>query len=130
MRGFIASAFDFLHPGHILVLKECKRHCDYLVVGLHIDPSNEHKDKNKPVESVLERQIRLNACPYVDEIVVYETERDLEIILSNWHLGVRFLGSEYKNRPVTGEFIVPIKYVDRQHDYSSSGLRKRIYDNH
>jgi glycerol-3-phosphate cytidylyltransferase len=126
MIGFIASAFDFLHAGHLLSLREMKRHCDYLIVGLHVDPSKEHKDKNKPVESLLERQLRLRACKYVDEIIVYETERDLEIILANMYIDKRFLGSEYKNKHITGENLVPITFIDRAHDYSSSGLRERI----
>jgi len=125
-KGFIASAFDLLHPGHLLFLEECKSRCDWLVVGLHIDPSIEHRDKNKPVESVLERAIRLRACKYVDEVLPYATERELEVLLANFHIDKRFLGSEYKNKPVTGKFLAAIEFVDRNHDYSTSGLRARI----
>ena len=125
-RGFICSSFDLLHAGHFLMLQECKKYCDKLVVGLHINPKLENPDKNEPVESILERQIKLLGCKYVDEIIVYETEQDLMNILHCFNLNIRFLGSEYKKKPITGKDIVQIKFIDRLHNYSSSSLRERI----
>ena len=85
-KGFTCGAFDLLHAGHILFLKECKRHCDYLIIGLHVNSHLEHPDKNKPIQSILERQIQLKACKYADQIIVYETEEDLKTILNNFYL--------------------------------------------
>lgn len=126
--GFICSAFDLLHAGHILALKEAKSKCDYLIVGLHVDPSKERKGKTKPVQSLLEREIQLSGCKYVDYIVVYETEKELEIMLTIFHIDVRFLGEDYKKRKteVTGEKLVPIEYLNRKHPYSSTELKGRI----
>ena len=128
MRGFIAGAFDLLHPGHIYTLRECKMRCDKLVVGLHVNPSLERPSKNKPVETVFERFIRLAACKYVDEIVPYETEEDLLNILHTLNLDIRFLDVEYSQLPerITGKDIVPIVFIEREHSWSSRRLRKRI----
>lgn len=123
--GFIAGAFDFLHAGHVHLLKQCKQNCDTLIVGLHIDPSVENSLKNRPVESVLERQIKLNGCRYVDGVVVYEKESDLSMIFNYFKIDVRFLGSDYKNRlgigakPITNEDAVPIQYIDSLPIHSS-----------
>ena len=128
MIGFIAGAFDLLHAGHILAFKEAKKKCDFLIVGLHVDPSIERKGKNKPVQGVLERQIQLNGCEDVDQIVVYETEEDLEIILANFDIDIRFLGSDYidKQNEITGYGIKPIEYIYRNHNYSTTNLRKKL----
>ena len=127
MKGFIAGAFDLLHPGHLYTLAECKKHCNILVVGIHVDPSLERKDKNKPVQTVFERYIQLASCRYVDEFVPYETEQDLLNILNTLKIDVRFLGSEYEHSDkITGKDIVPIKYIPRNHSHSSSELRKRL----
>lgn len=128
MIGFVAGAFDLLHPGHLFFLKEAKTRCDYLMVGLHIDPSLENKNKNKPVESVFERIVRLEACKYVDKIIPYSTEQELEIILLNFRIDRRFLGSDYieEKKKITGESFVPITYLGRKHPYSSTKLRKRL----
>ena len=126
MRGFIAGAFDLLHPGHIYTLRECKMRCDKLVVGLHVDPSLERPSKNKPVETVFERFIRLAACKYVDEIVPYETENDLLNILHTLNLDIRFLDEGYsKTGRITGGDIVPIVFIERKHNWSSRRLRNR-----
>lgn len=128
MRGFIAGAFDLLHAGHILAFKEAKKYCDFLIVGLQVDPSIQRKFKNKPVQGILERQIQLNGCEDVDQIVVYETEKDLEIILANFDIDIRFLDENYFNdqESITGKEIVKIKYLPRQHPYSSTRLRKKL----
>src|SRR3990167_4675342 len=111
--GFIAGSFDLLHAGHIHLLKQCKKRCDYLIVGLHADPSVERDYKNKPIESVLERQIKLNACRYIDFTVVYEKEEDLSLIFRYFKIDVRFLGSDYADRtkPVTDPYAIPIEYI-------------------
>jgi len=125
--GFVAGAFDLLHAGHIHLLKQCKQQCDYLIVGLHADPSVERKDKNKPIESLLERKIKLNACRYVDLIVIYETEADLSILFKYFNLDVRFLGSDYivDGKNITDEDAVPIEYIDSLPIHTAE-LRERI----
>jgi len=126
--GFVASAFDLLHPGHLALLEEAKNHCEFLVVGLHVDPKLERPNKNKPVETVFERYLRLNACKYVDQIIPYETEADLVNLLSILKPDVRFLGSDYSDQEnFTGkELEIKIIYVDRSHTFSSSNLRSRL----
>jgi glycerol-3-phosphate cytidylyltransferase len=126
-RGFVCSAFDLLHAGHILMLKECKLHCDHLTVGLHVNPQIERSLKNKPIQTIVERQIQLRGCRYVDDIIVYETERDLDDILITLRFDVRFLGTDHKddNRSIARS-IIPIKYIPRDHSYSTSELRSRI----
>ena len=127
MTGFITGSWDLLHTGHILALRECKQHCDYLVVGLHVDPSIQRNDKNKPIQSVYERMIQLEGCAYVDEIIVYEKESELATILWTSDIDIRFLGSDYlKNKLITAEKAVPIHFIDRHHNYSSTELRERI----
>lgn len=129
--GFTASAFDLLHAGHVLMLKECKDVCDYLIVGLHVDPSIERGFKNKPIQSVTERYIQLAGCRYVDQIIPYETEADLRVLLSTLPINVRIVGEEKKHTSISGGFIcdqrgIHIHYNHRQHHYSTSELRGRI----
>ena len=130
--GITFSAFDLLHAGHVAMLEEAKGVCDYSIVGLHIDPSLERSNKNKPIQSLIERQIQLKGCKYVDEIICYETEQDLLNLLNmvKWH--VRIIGEEYKGKAFTGctEFNNPrsdkeIYYNSRQHGFSSTDLRQR-----
>lgn len=131
IRGFTCSAFDLLHAGHLLMLKEIRAQCDYLIVGLHSDPSIERKEKNKPVESIEERIIRLEGCKYIDEIIVYDTEKDLYELLKKLKPDIRFLGMDWKEKHFTGEDL-PIKIIfnSRNHNYSTSNLRKRIHGSH
>ena len=103
--GFVASAFDLLHAGHIVMLEEAKRHCDYLIAGLQVDPSIDRPEKNKPVQTVVERYTQLKGVRYVDEIIPYTTEEDLEDILSMYHIDVRILGEEYRDKDFTGKDI-------------------------
>lgn len=126
-RGFVAGAFDLLHAGHVHLLKECKKNCIKLIVGLQIDPSVDRDNKNKPIESVLERQIKLLGCKYVDEVVVYETDADLELILINKDIDIRFLGSDYMEKQEKIRFpdLVPIKYVESL-DIHTSEIRGRM----
>jgi glycerol-3-phosphate cytidylyltransferase len=130
--GIVFSTFDLLHAGHIAMLAEVKNHCDYLIAGLQTDPTIDRPDtKNKPIQSIVERQITLSATRYVDEIVVYQTEKDLEDILLTLPIDVRILGIEYQNQEFTGRDIcydrgIEIVYNGRDHSFSSSSLRKRV----
>lgn len=125
--GFTCGAFDLLHAGHVIMLKECKAQCDQLIVGLQTDPTIDRSEKNKPVETIEERLIRLKGCRYVDKIIVYTTEDDLFSILQELKPNVRFLGEDHKDKPYTGEHL-PIRIVwnSRNHNYSSSNLIERI----
>jgi glycerol-3-phosphate cytidylyltransferase len=132
--GITFSTFDMLHAGHIAMLAEAKNHCDYLIAGLQTDPTIDRPDtKNKPVQSIVERQIQLAACRYVDEVVVYQTEQDLIDLLLILPVDVRILGVEYQDKPYTGEQegyqrgIQPI-FNGRDHSFSSSSLRKRVVE--
>ena len=126
--GFTCSCFDLLHAGHILMLKDAKEQCDKLIVGLQTDPTIDRPlTKNKPIQSLRERKIQLEAVKYVDDIFVYETESDLIDLLKLIKPDVRILGSDYKDESFTGdELNIPIYYHERDHDYSSSDLRKKI----
>ena len=130
--GITFSTFDLLHAGHIAMLAEVKNHCDYLIAALQTDPTIDRPDtKNKPIQSIVERQITLSACRFVDEIVVYQTEKDLEDILLTLPIDVRILGVEYADKEFTGKQIcinrgIEIVYNGRDHSFSSSSLRKRV----
>jgi glycerol-3-phosphate cytidylyltransferase len=130
--GIVFSTFDLLHAGHIAMLAEVKNHCDYLIAGLQTDPTIDRPDsKNPPVQSIVERQITLSATRYVDEIVVYQTEKDLEDILLTLPIDVRILGIEYADKDFTGRDIcydrgIQIVFNSRDHSFSSSSLRKRV----
>ena len=132
--GITFSTFDLLHAGHIAMLAEAKNHCDYLIAGLQTDPTIDRPDtKNKPVQSIVERQIQLAATRYVDEIVVYETEKDLQDILLTLPIDVRILGVEYADKDFSGRKICENRGIDlvfnsRDHSFSSSNLRKRVAD--
>ena len=129
--GFTCSTFDLLHAGHVMMLREAKTVCDYLIVGLQTDPTIDRNEKNKPVQTLLERYIQLNAVEYVDEIVPYQTEQDLEDILNMFPINVRILGEEYKNGKFTGRATcakrgIELYYNKRDHRFSSSDLRERV----
>lgn len=125
--GFTCSCFDLFHAGHIMMLKEAKQKCDYLIVGLQTDPTLDRPEKNKPIQSVFERYVQLEACKYVDEIVVYATEKDLLDILLSYPIDVRIIGKEYADKPFTGkELDVAIYYNERNHSFSTTELRKRV----
>lgn len=125
--GFIASAFDLLHPGHLALLASASKRCDHLVVGLHINPQMEREWKNKPIETAYERYIRLDACKYVDEIFPYETEEDLYNFLVTRKIDIRFLGSDYEGKSFTGDKLpIEVVLLPREHNWSSTNLRKRI----
>ena len=129
--GFTCSTFDLLHAGHVMMLREAKTVCDYLIVGLQTDPSIDRPEKNAPVQTLVERYIQLAGIEYVDEIIPYQTEQDLEDILNMYAINVRILGEEYKNGKFTGRAIcakrgIELYYNKRDHRFSSSDLRKRV----
>ena len=125
--GFTASCFDLFHAGHIMMLKEAKSQCDYLIVALQTDPTLDRPEKNKPIQSVFERFVQLDACKYVDEVVVYATEKDLMDILLSYPIDVRIIGNEYEHRHFTGkELDIPIYYNSRKHSFSTTELRERV----
>ena len=137
--GFTCSTFDLFHAGHVSMLEECKQNCDYLIVGLQIDPSIDREEKNKPIQSIVERYVQLRGCKYVDEIVPYETEGDLldYLKLHEKTIHIRFVGEEYMNKDFTGRSLTStfgddnkmiMYYNRRSHDFSSSELRERIKD--
>lgn len=130
-KGFTCGAFDLCHAGHMLMFKECKNFCDYLIVGLEIDPSVDRPDKNKPVQSLEERKIQLEGVRYIDQIVIYKDEKELYDILSKNELGVaiRIVGTDWEGKPFTGHDLpIPVVFNSRTHSFSSSDLRKRIFE--
>lgn len=131
--GFVCSAFDLFHAGHVVMLEEAKRQCDYLIAGIQTDPTLDRESKNKPVQSIVERQIQVKACKYVDEVVIYSTEKELEDLLKTLPIDVRILGIEYIDSEFTGKQIchergIQIYYNSRDHSFSSSDLRQRVYE--
>lgn len=132
--GITFSTFDMLHAGHVAMLSEAKNHCDYLICGLQTDPTIDRPDtKNKPIQSIVERQIQLAACRYVDEVVVYQTEQDLIDLLLILPLDVRILGEEYNDTNFTGRAEgqgrqIQVIFNRRDHSFSSSSLRKRVVE--
>jgi len=130
--GITFSTFDMLHAGHVAMLSDAKNHCDYLIAGLQTDPTIDRPDtKNKPIQSIVERQIQLAGCRYVDEVVIYSTEQDLVDILLTLPIDVRILGVEYEGKQFTGDEAcwkrgIDIIFNGRDHSFSSSSLRKRV----
>ena len=135
--GFTCSSFDLLHAGHYLMLKDAKAQCDYLIVGLQTDPTldlayrmkTDNKQKNTPIQSYEERKIQIEGCRYVDEVVEYSTEDTLYELLKKINPDVRVLGSDWKGKEFTGHDLnIPIHWHNRDHDFSTSNLRKRVYE--
>ena len=129
--GFTCSTFDLLHAGHVQMLREAKEQCEYLIVGLQFDPSIDRENKNSPIQTIVERYTQLKAVGYVDEIVPYSSEKDLEDILSMYHIDVRILGEEYRDKDFTGKDIcrkrdIKLYFNKRDHRFSSSDLRERV----
>ena len=129
--GFTCSTFDLLHAGHVQMLREAKEQCDYLICGLQTDPTIDRKEKNAPVQTIVERYTQLNGIKYVDEIIPYSTEQDLDDILSMYDIHIRILGEEYKDKEFTGRDIckkrdIELFFNKREHRFSSSDLRRRV----
>ena len=131
--GITFSCFDLFHAGHIKMLEEAKTQCDYLIVGLQVDPTLDRPEKNKPIQTVVERYIQLKSCKFIDEIVPYATEQDLLDIFTSFKINVRIIGEEYKKINFTGKDYcikkgIELYYNKREHRFSSSGLRKQVYN--
>jgi glycerol-3-phosphate cytidylyltransferase len=131
--GFTCSSWDLLHSGHVQMLRDAKQQCDYLICGLQVDPSLDRVEKNSPIQTIVERYTQLKAVSYVDEIIPYCTEKDLEDILSMYNIDIRILGEEYRDKDFTGKDICRKREIDlyfnkRDHRFSSSDLRKRVAD--
>ena len=131
--GITCSTFDLLHAGHIIMLEECKKYCDYLICALQVDPTIDRKEKNSPVQSLVERYIQLDAVGYVDKIIPYNTEEELETIFASLDLDLRIIGEEYKDKDFTAKRIcekrgIKLIYNKREHDFSTTSLRKRVYE--
>ena len=131
--GISFSSFDLFHAGHVKMLEDAKEQCDYLICGLQTDPTLDRPEKNRPVQSVVERYIQLKGCTYVDEIVPYATEQDLEDILRSFNVDVRIIGDEYASKQFTGRKYceqkgVALFYNKREHRFSSSSLRKEVQE--
>lgn len=124
--GFTCSTFDLFHAGHVAMLEEAKKQCDHLIVGIQSDPSNDRPEKNKPIQSLLERQIQVRGCKFVDETIIYHNEKELLVLLQTLPIDVRILGIEYKDKEYTGKGIIPVYYNRRNHHFSSSQLRSRL----
>ena len=129
--GFTCSAFDLLHAGHVQMLRDAKDQCDYLICGLQVDPTIDRPEKNQPIQTVVERYTQLKALRYVDEIIPYSTEKDLEDILQMYHINVRILGEEYRDGKFTGRAICAARDIElyfnkRDHRFSTSDLRERV----
>jgi glycerol-3-phosphate cytidylyltransferase len=133
--GFTCSTFDLLHAGHVQMLREAKDQCDYLICGLQVDPNLDRSEKNSPIQTIVERYTQLKAVAYVDEIIPYATEKDLEDILTMYHIDVRILGEEYRDKTFTGRAIcakrgIELYFNKRDHRFSSSDLRARVAERH
>ena len=132
--GITFSTFDLLHAGHVAMLREAKSKCDYLIVGLQSDPTIDRPDtKNSPIQTMFERYLQLKAVEYVDEVVPYQTERDLEDILETLPINIPILGEEYRDKDFTGKDIcrkrgIELYFNKRDPRFSTSDLRKRVCD--
>lgn len=127
--GFTCSCFDLFHAGHIMMLRDAKQRCDHLIVGLQTDPTLDRPEKNKPIQSVFERFVQLQACEYVDEIVPYATEKDLMDVLQSYKIGVSIIGEEYRDKQFTGSNLdIPLYFNKRRHGFSTTELRERVLD--
>ena len=128
--GFTCSTFDLFHAGHVMMLKEAKTKCDYLMVRLQMDPTIDRPTtKNKPIQTVLERFIQVQACKFVDEIIPYATEKELMDILTSYPIDVRIIGEEYRDKQFTGyQLPMEVYFNSRQHSFSTTELRQRVLD--
>ena len=125
MIGFTCGAFDLLHAGHVVMFKEAKDNCDYLIVGLQTDPSIDRRNKNQPIQSIYERYVQLKAVKYIDKVIPYDTEKSLLDLLNSTYIDIRFIGEDYTDKPFTGKGMHEVFYTSRKHSFSTSELRSR-----
>ena len=127
--GFTCSCFDLLHAGHMIMLKDAKSQCDKLVIGLQTDPTIDRKNKNRPVQSFEERRVMIEGVKYIDDIIIYSTENDLHNILVELNPHTRIIGTDWQGKPYTGyELAIPIHWHVRNHGFSTTALRKKVYE--
>ena len=131
--GITFSSFDLFHSGHVAMLKEAKSNCDHLMVGVQTNPTIDRPEKNKPIQSVFERYVQLEGCKYIDQLVPYATEKEIEDILLTYKIDKRFIGEEYKTKEFTGKQLcvdndIELYYNKRQHSFSTTNLRTRIVE--
>jgi len=131
-KGITFGAFDLFHAGHVLMLEEAKAVCDYLIVCIQTDPSLDREEKNKPVQSIIEREIQVSGCRFVDEVIIYDTEVDLLNIIGQVDWDVRIIGEEYKDKDFTGrdQTLERCYFNKRPHTFTSSELRERVSKEH
>lgn len=127
--GYASTVAELFHAGHVAYLREAKKHCDYLIVGVVNDPTIDRSWKNKPVQSLFERYIQVASCVYADIVIPLQGETDLKDSLLLLQPDVRFVGEEYRNASFTGSDIdnIEIIYLPRAHSFSSSDLRRRVW---
>ena len=132
IKGITFGAFDLFHAGHVLMFEEAKTVCEHLIVCIQTDPSIDRKNKNSPVQSIVERQIQVSGCRYVDEVLIYDSEQDVLDILSKKEWDIYIIGEEYKNKYFTAreKYLDKCYFNKRDHNFSSSELRQRVTDNH
>jgi len=129
ITGLTCSCFDLLHAGHVMMLKECKRNCDKLIVALQTDPSIDRPDeKNKPIQDYFERYLQLEAIKYVDEICPYETEDDLIKLVCHIRPDIRFIGEDWKNKDFTGKQHTDKIHYTKRYGYSTTILRRKVFE--
>lgn len=125
--GFTCGAFDLLHAGHVVMLKEARANCDQLIVGLQTDPSIDRQCKNQPVQNVYERYIQLSSLQYVDDVIPYDTEQSLMDLLESTPIDIRFVGEDYKDKSFTGDNLpIEVYYTNRKHSFSTTNLRRQV----
>jgi len=131
-KGITFGAFDLFHAGHVLMLEEAKSVCDHLIVCIQSDPSLDREEKNKPVQSIIEREIQVSGCRFVDEVIIYDTEADLLNIIGQVDWDVRIIGEEYKDKDFTGrdQTLERCYFNKRPYTFSSSELRERVSKEH
>ena len=131
-KGITFGTFDLFHAGHVLMLEEAKTVCDHLIVCIQSDPSLDREEKNKPVQSIIEREIQVSGCRFVDEVIIYDTEADLLNIIGQVDWDIRIIGEEYKNKDFTGrdQTLERCHFNKRPHTFSSSELRERVSKEH
>jgi glycerol-3-phosphate cytidylyltransferase len=132
ITGFTCSTFDLFHAGHVMMLEEAKSNCDYLIVGLQTNPNIDRPEKNSPIQTLPERFVQIKACKYVDEVIPYQTENELELLLWMLPIQIRILGAEYRTKNFTGKDIcekrgIELYFNSREHNLSTSNLRKRVF---
>ena len=133
LKIYTGGTFDLFHAGHVAMLREAKTRCDYLIVGLQTDPTIDRPEKNRPIQTVFERYVQLQACKYIDEVIPYATEKDVEDILQTYQIDVRVIGEDYAGKEFTGKKIcvdrnIEIYYNSRKHSFSTSELRQRVHE--